>query len=229
MVLEFRHFPRPKQRTKEFHNEKISLLTLLVFTLISSNAFAKKSFKSSIPNVETKNCATCHTGEPKDKTWNVFGTGIKNSLKNEEPDWPRACSEDFDGDGASNGVELGDPDCMFPDMDAGAYVSDPADKDSKPPMKPGTNNGTNNGTNTGGMTNATNNKPGKTSGMTATNGQTPKPAKTNNGTSGNNETTPNGDEDNGGCYCSSANNSPGEGLFFLLLGAFFFVGKRRRA
>ena len=35
------------------------------------------------------------------------------SPNNGQPDWAKVCDLDSDGDGFSNGVELGDPDCVW--------------------------------------------------------------------------------------------------------------------
>ncbi len=46
--------------------------------------------------------------------------------------WPWLCPRDSDGDGYSNGVEMGDPNCLYPGTAPGPVLSDPNDKYSTP-------------------------------------------------------------------------------------------------
>lgn len=82
--------------------------------VIAGIAFAESSFTTYIPNGDKKldgnssPCQTCHitsTGP----TLNAFGNDVKITLKNGKPDWKALFSLDSDGDGYSNGEELGDP------------------------------------------------------------------------------------------------------------------------
>ncbi len=91
---------------------------------VAGIAVAKDSFTQYIPNGDynylpgTSNaCQICHitsTGSG----LNVFGTDVKITLKNGKPDWrglyardseTPLYARDSDGDGYTNGYELGDP------------------------------------------------------------------------------------------------------------------------
>jgi len=90
---------------------------------VAGIAIGKSSFTLYIPNGDytlpgnSNACQTCHitTTGP---TLNVFGTDVKITLKYGKPDWRGLLASDSetplfaldsDGDGYSNGHELGDP------------------------------------------------------------------------------------------------------------------------
>lgn len=72
-------------------------------------------------------CDTCHlAGGGSDL--NVFGLEIERTLNAGMVDWPTVCPLDADGDGVSNGEELGDADCSWQLGDpVRTAVSNPAD------------------------------------------------------------------------------------------------------
>jgi hypothetical protein len=73
---------------------------------IAGDAWAYSSFVAKIPNGSTNSCATCHEGSPSAGVFNPFGTAFKDAGTN----WTPALAEaDSDGDGETNGTELGDP------------------------------------------------------------------------------------------------------------------------
>jgi len=119
-----------------------------VFT--SSSAFALSSFPADVPNGAEFRCLTCHERTGGGEGWNPFGQAIlvvgggnpganpddQNFGYTGRPDWAAVCDDDSDGDGATNGEELGDPDCSWargqtnPEPEGG--VSNPGDPESVP-------------------------------------------------------------------------------------------------
>jgi hypothetical protein len=95
-----------------------------------------------IPNGDVFECATCHTsnfGGPR----NDFGkavatrlTELYGSASSTKAFWDSVLAgRDADGDGASNGLELGDPDGDGVPA-SGAEVTKPGDASSKPELPP---------------------------------------------------------------------------------------------
>lgn len=233
--------------------KNLSLVIIIAASFIAVDASARGSYRAEVPNADVNNCETCHTGANGGPSWNMFGQPLKDDpgTFGAVPDWSTFCDEDFDGDGASNGEELGDPDCNFPGQAAGDYVSNPADAASKPPEN-NNNNGTNNGTTAGTNNGTTAGNNGTTAGNNGTtaggnngttaggnNGTT---AGGNNGTTaggnngntsgGNNNTNGGGDTSNGTTDddegCSSTGSNAGSFSMLALLGLFFFGRKRRK-
>lgn len=85
-------------------------LVLLGFGL-ASRAEARMPFVDAIPNAPEQ-CNTCHT-RGGGTARNPFGLAVEASLTRDGPDWPAVCPLDSDGDGASNGLELADPECRW--------------------------------------------------------------------------------------------------------------------
>ena len=81
-------------------------VALPVFAVISS--FGKPVFMKEVPNGEKNKCPTCHlAGQmPSKATLNAFGKDFRNAGFK----WTaELAKKDSDGDGVSNGRELGDP------------------------------------------------------------------------------------------------------------------------
>ncbi|MDP6943113.1 MAG: hypothetical protein QF464_03095 [Myxococcota bacterium] len=111
----------------------VALLTLL----FSTSVVAKPTFVVYVPNGSTNGCVTCHVDSATPVTWNEFGDDLKASMVDDLPDWAAVCDLDSDGDGASNGLELGDPDCdwVFGDSDPPGDVFNPGDETSTPAIE----------------------------------------------------------------------------------------------
>ncbi len=127
----------------------------LAFLGFSSTASARADRVGQMPNGSSFGCPLCHT-EPAGGPRNALGLQVESTLT--EPgqagqvDWSAVFSLDADGDGATNGAELGDPDGTWVAGDASPdLVSDPNDPASTPDG-PDVNNGGNNGANNGGTT-----------------------------------------------------------------------------
>ncbi len=78
-----------------------------------------RSFRvADVPNGEDRECRTCH-GDDSGATRNKFGSEAQGYLvgpglvQEDNVDWGPLCSKDSDGDGWTNGYELGDPDCIW--------------------------------------------------------------------------------------------------------------------
>jgi uncharacterized protein (TIGR03382 family) len=102
---------------------------LLLLLLSLQVASARSEWLVEVPNSSEQSCNTCHTrggGTPRNPFGEDFGS---NS------DWAKLCAKDSDGDGATNGVELGDPDCAWQvgDADPDGYLSEPGNPDDFPP------------------------------------------------------------------------------------------------
>ena len=107
----------------------------LVALLIAPSVLAKPAFVSSVPNAATFGCNACHDSAFDPVTWNAFGVDLQETMVAGLPDWAAVCGLDSDGDGATNGEELADPDCewVFGDSDPSGDVYDPSDPDATPP------------------------------------------------------------------------------------------------
>lgn len=113
--------------------------TIAVLALLfASSAMAKPTFLTHVPNGSMNSCNTCHGSAVTPVTWNAFGDDVLETLVADLPDWSAVCAMDSDGDGASNGAELGDPDCTweFGDSDPEGDVFNPGDETSAPEAAP---------------------------------------------------------------------------------------------
>ena len=131
----------------------LSTAALAALTLAPSPAAARIGFPNNIPNGNTFSCVACHNSSSGGAAagWNALGDTIfvENGGTADDPPslpldagdpafsfWNDAiCNDDSDGDGATNGEELGDPDCVWvrgqaPDSTEG--ITDPSDPDDTP-------------------------------------------------------------------------------------------------
>ena len=111
--------------------------------LVAEEATARGKRVSQIPNGAAFSCNACHTaggGSPR----NAFGLELEtNFLTAAGPAgdviWgPELAALDSDGDGASNGAELGDPDGTWVtgDDNPEGEAFHPGDPESTPPLPP---------------------------------------------------------------------------------------------
>ncbi|HOW66063.1 MAG TPA: CHRD domain-containing protein [Candidatus Paceibacterota bacterium] len=106
--------------------------SLFVFSLVSCNDAFGRSFRvSQLPNGSVFGCANCHVtqGGPR----NNFGKAVQAITgSSTKAFWDAVLAgQDSDGDGFTNGEELGDPDGDGKPA-AGAKVTNPGDPASKP-------------------------------------------------------------------------------------------------
>lgn len=95
-------------------------------------AVARNAFSSDVPNGLAFDCGSCHIDidQALNLTW--FGTDIAlryDDYDNPKPGWSDVYHLDSDGDGLSNGEELGDPCGVWEPGDEAQYeeVSNPGD------------------------------------------------------------------------------------------------------
>ena len=109
-----------------------------LFMALTSEAFSRPSRPSQIPNGGVFSCANCHVNPAGGGDRNVFGSVVESGFLNgmgasATVNWNAGLAAlDSDGDGATNGEELGDPDGDGVPVD-GAVVTNPADSASTPP------------------------------------------------------------------------------------------------
>ena len=109
-----------------------------LFMALTSEAFSRPSRPSQIPNGGVFSCANCHVNPAGGGDRNVFGSVVESGFLNSmgasaTVNWNAGLAAlDSDGDGATNGEELGDPDGDGVPVD-GAVVTNPADSASTPP------------------------------------------------------------------------------------------------
>jgi MYXO-CTERM domain-containing protein len=72
-------------------------------------ADARPNYPGQLPN-SSGVCATCHLSAGGGGARNAFGDDARMNKTDGAPDWQKLYNLDSDGDGYSNGVELGDPD-----------------------------------------------------------------------------------------------------------------------
>jgi hypothetical protein len=90
----------------------------LVVCVFPSSASARSFRVGDIPNGSKYNCLSCHT-DSSGSGFTNFGSNARSNLEDTSPlqsahvDWPALCPLDSDGDGRSNGEELGDPNCVW--------------------------------------------------------------------------------------------------------------------
>lgn len=85
---------------------------------LASTAEARSFRVKDIPNGNKFGCVSCHTSNSgktntafgDDSEMFLVGTGFKSQR---HTDWASLCPLDSDGDGFTNGVELGDPGCTW--------------------------------------------------------------------------------------------------------------------
>lgn len=112
-------------------------LAVLALSL-SPSALAHNSYVADVPNGTVNSCTTCHAsgGEYSIATLNVFGQRFRTEMqagKAPPAVWPGIATLDSDGDGQTNGQELGDPCGSFGSGSPAARTNDvsmPGDPES---------------------------------------------------------------------------------------------------
>jgi hypothetical protein len=128
------------------HGSLLAGMALAGGLLWGSNAWASSTgaFLDNIPNGNVFTCLNCHT-DMLGPTLNSFGSDVLPLLSGPADaagttfEWTKAlCQKDSDGDGQTNGQELGDPCCTWvagqsePRTSAISNPSDAAGKSSDP-------------------------------------------------------------------------------------------------
>ncbi len=98
---------QPQSKAKFLGRVSAFFLTCAWSLIVLTPAFAKDGYQAKIPNggAMGAKCENCHTTAP---ALNPFGMAIPGG------NWTAAiCAADSDGDGQTNGAELGDPCCTW--------------------------------------------------------------------------------------------------------------------
>ncbi|MEE2786263.1 MAG: hypothetical protein VX589_02925 [Myxococcota bacterium] len=114
----------------------LGLVAAFMMTGPSFNAHARGNFPSILPGGFANACSTCHPGGRTNRlNLNSFGRTIQDSFGGSRArfTWTDVCDIDSDGDGASNGLELGDPDCDG-QRDPSLEITQPGDVTSTPSL-----------------------------------------------------------------------------------------------
>ena len=112
-------------------------VAVLAVLLFAENVFARSGRVSQIPNGSTLGCSSCHVSAAGGGARTGFGNEINNNFltasgRNGSVVWNATLANlDSDGDGFSNGTELGDPDGDGTPT-AGAQVTNPGSATSFP-------------------------------------------------------------------------------------------------
>jgi hypothetical protein len=112
----------------------VLLSTFGVATLSVQEASAFANRVDDVPNNQWS-CGLCHINASGAGPRTNFGEDVFMFARDGvDVKWEEVCDKDSDGDGATNGAELGDPECAWRigDADPDAMVTDPRDPESAP-------------------------------------------------------------------------------------------------
>jgi len=107
-----------------------SKMKICVWFALVCNATAYRNYYNNMPNGNQIQGDIAHINGNY-KTFTTFGQDYRTAGGT----WSAYCQKDSDGDGATNGVELGDPNCAWVvnrGAPSGTYQSDPNDPNSTP-------------------------------------------------------------------------------------------------
>src|SRR4051794_21709194 len=114
---QFGRLPSPGPLCLEvpMRSRSFPLVVVVLAALAPLAAHARPSFPGFIPNgnaADGRGCINCHVSAQGGGQRNTFGIAVAQSLVT-TPDWAALCHLDSDGDGQTNGQELGDPGCIW--------------------------------------------------------------------------------------------------------------------
>lgn len=124
------------------HRLGIGLWVTLVssLALLESEINAREFRVSQMPNGAVFSCGTCHISPGGSGPLNAFGNAVSTKIVGSPgfvAFWDSAlAAQDSDGDGFTNGQELGDPDGDFLNIGSSALVTNPGNLASKPNSAP---------------------------------------------------------------------------------------------
>lgn len=101
--------PQTKPRGRRLSAVLLPGAALTLGLGFSPAASAYSQFIQQIPNGAQNRCATCHTNPSGGTGWNDFGEDVREQRNGSDIDWSALWLLDSDGDGQTNGQELGDP------------------------------------------------------------------------------------------------------------------------
>lgn len=111
----------------------IAASIVVAVVLAAADGFARMKRVDQIPNGNSYSCGTCHVSSLGGGPRNVFGQQVENNLTQPgqagDVQWGQIYDLDADGDGYTNGEELGDPNGTWTigDPDPAGMTSRPAD------------------------------------------------------------------------------------------------------
>ncbi|MEO1268218.1 MAG: hypothetical protein AAFX99_08975 [Myxococcota bacterium] len=112
----------------------VGVSLLMQLGLPATQAEARSSYPSRIPNGNQFSCGLCHEGGIGGARRNLFGAQFEAMRpRGTPPDWSRLFDLDADGDGFTNGEEMGDPDGDGTPI-PGFVASQPSDPDDTPAL-----------------------------------------------------------------------------------------------
>lgn len=120
----------------------LSLLLGITLFLAASleQADARPARVNRVPNGTVFSCVTCHNSSSGGSR-NAFGLAVQVKIGDTSADVPfwdaSLAAGDSDGDGATNGAELGDPDGDFQNIGSASLVTNPGNSSSRPNGAPG--------------------------------------------------------------------------------------------
>ncbi len=125
--------------------KRIAALVTVAFVGMGSAAEARSFRPGQLPNGNLEGCANCHVSSAGGGPRNAFGQMVEASFLTAvgfsgNVEWgPDLAKLDADGDGFTNGEELGDPEGLWKSGDPApgdpAAVTLPGDPSSHPPEK----------------------------------------------------------------------------------------------
>ena len=117
-----------------FFNLSLIFGIAMLILMQSTKSEAFNGREDQVPNNQW-DCGICHQNSSGGGARTVFGEDVKSfGSDGLNVSWVGICDRDSDGDGFTNGQELGDPDCiwMIGDPSPEAMVTDPRDPESYP-------------------------------------------------------------------------------------------------
>lgn len=112
------------------------MFRIVVVLVVATGAADARGFRrAQVPNGTTLTCETCHVAGQSRRVRNPFGMQVEQTLVGQDADWSALFDLDADGDGFTNGLELGDPDGVWqPGQPNPPLVSHPGNAADHPPL-----------------------------------------------------------------------------------------------
>lgn len=110
----------------------LGVVCVLGLMSVHDLADARSGRQNLIPNGVENNCATCHISPGGGGARNAFGVQVEDAFDDGTFDWADFYNLDADGDGYTNGEELGDPEGTWTGGAAGDYLSHPGVESDTP-------------------------------------------------------------------------------------------------